>query len=1038
MKKYILFFMVLIVCRAQGQNYYWSDNTDGNYFTTTNWTPNVNPANLPTTPTNLFIGIATTNNCVLTGGKTNTSAPIYRPSRLNVMTGATMTINGVIYPYGVDSLNGTVTLNSPADFNIRGSTANIGYNGNATVTINSGSLSTLYGLNIGYGRSGSGATINIFAGALNINSTLNLANGTGLSAVLNIDGGAVNVVGALNIGAGGSIFIGGVGFLKMTGDKRSQIRGLLLDGRLTYTSGTNIDTTFDGTYTYTRILQNPNSMITEYPDSVVLHTTNIVCTIQKVSGNVLSYRYKGVETVAHLPNDTHNSMYHDFTTSYGYETIFGATYGVVQDDVNFAHIVIKRPYNPAIHVTPCDAELHYALAKNDVGVYVYSRLEHKPNYKHFDIGSWRQVWWIADNASGINLCERIYTDSLRSWEMNSNADSYVTTPIKEIIQQTSGVRAGKFDGKYEYSLKFWDNPIWGHASNINNIGCWMVNASCEYYNEGPMHHDLNAAAGIIHQCLNGVHYGDGGIFSDTLTSWTKVFGPYMMLITDKATGDANWAAAKARQKVEQALWPYSWVKDTLAYPMATQRGDISGRFMVNDAAKPLQTGANAWVGVTDLSDGATDFQMESKSYQYWIHADSEGYFDIKNVRPGTYSLFAFVNGVVDALRIDNIVVTAAATTSLGQITRNIDRSYGDVAWEIGKPDRSSSEFKLGAFDYCEGFVEQKMYDSFPNPIEYNAASNDWANKLCYSHVKFPTGNSFPGQGDIWKWRINFTLPATIKTTGNARLTIAYASADHAQQYIYVNNESSLFSYYYPNVVEGNSFVRQANHAKYGYNQILIPMNKLKVGANTITLAMPSNSLWVSHLMYDYISLEAVGAAVLPVSLVWFTARKVDEIKAQLDWKTASEENNSYFDIERSTDAITFNSIGKVLASANASNGSNYTFMDERPLDGTNFYRLKQMDKDGKFVYSAIQKVSFNHPLITVYPNPVNNILFIGSSAGNTLKQIAVTDELGKRIIDLYDINSRDYQLNMSGLAKGIYFITINDGTKEVVKKITKQ
>ena len=245
---------------------------------------------------------------------------------------------------------------------------------------------------------------------------------------------------------------------------------------------------------------------------------------------------------------------------------------------------------------------------------------------------------------------------------------------QEIIKLTTGARAGKLDGKYEYSLKFWDNPVWGHASNINKIGSWCVNTSCEYYNEGPNYHDLNAAAGIIHQCMNGVHYGSGGIFSDTLTSWSKVYGPYLLLITDKSTGDSNWIAAKQRQQLEKSLWPYSWVKDTVAYPLAAKRGTVAGKFVVSDALKPSLTSANAWVGVTDLSDGAAGFQFECKNYQYWIRADASGNFSIPNVRPGTYSLFAYVDGVVGEYRLDNVTVTSGNTTAVGTLTKTVDRT----------------------------------------------------------------------------------------------------------------------------------------------------------------------------------------------------------------------------------------------------------------------------------------------------------------------------------------------------------------------------
>ena len=1043
MKKVCLFFSLAFLCAGVSAQTVvtWVGGTSSAYFTAANWSPATSMSALAQSEI-VMIGNGTPNNCVHSGGSANNP---YRAGKVNVLTGANFTIGGILYPWGTDSINGNVTINSGGDFSIR-NIAHIGRNTTGTtITIKTGGKmgnANNAAFNVGTGPAGSNATINLPGGSLFPGGILNLATATGTTAAININGGGVVInnsvaatQGVLNIGAGGSIFIGGIGFLRIKGERVAQLNGLISDGRLTCTHGKTLSVTFDGTNTTAAIPQDPNSMITEYPDSVVMKSADLICVIEKSTGNVLSYRYKGAETVANKASDSKKYMYHDFTTSNGFETIWGATYEVVQDDIDFAHIVLKRPYTPSIgHVTPVDAELHYALKKNDKAIYVYSKLEHKPNYKKFDIGSWRQVWWIADNAAGINLCERIYTDSLRSWEMNSQADTYTATGIAEIIKQTSGVRAGKYDGKYQYSLKFWDNPLWGHASNKNNIGCWMVNTSCEYYNEGPMHHDLNAAAGIIHQCMNGVHYGDGGIIADTLTSWTKVFGPYLMLITDKTTGDANWAAAKERQVAEQALWPYSWVQDAAAYPLAAQRGNITGKFIISDVLKPAQTGANAWIGVTDLSDGAPTFQMESKNYQYWVRAGADGSFDLKNVRPGSYTFFAFVDGETGEHRIENVTVTAGGTTSLGDITRNINRDFGDLVWEIGKPNRTSEEFKLGDFDYCEGFVEQKFRDTFPNPIEYNTAGSDWS-KLSYAHTKYPTETFAPG--DAWKWRLNFTLPAGLPATGNARLTIAYASADHAQQWIYVNNETTVFNTYYPDFGDGNAFIRQANFAKYSYKQINLPMNRLKAGNNTITLVMPSNSLWVSHLMYDYLSLEVPGVTVLPVTLLSFNATATNAGKSLLTWSTATELNNHHFDIERSNDGLAFATIGQVTA-INTSNGSAYRYIDQSPLTGSNYYRLKQVDFDGKVAYSTVQKVDFAaKAAISVYPNPATNNLFVQSDGTSIIKTITITDALGKTVLRQTNINTKQYTLDVSQLAKGMYFVKVNDGNKDVIQTISK-
>jgi hypothetical protein len=150
------------------------------------------------------------------------------------------------------------------------------------------------------------------------------------------------------------------------------------------------------------------------------------------------------------------------------------------------------------------------------------------------------------------------------------------TGIAEIIKLNTGVRAGKYDGKYEYSTPLWEAPAYGHASDVNNIGTWMVFGSHEYFSEGPTYHDLNAAAGIIHVCMNGVHYNTGGINVPQGEHWRKMYGPYLIYFSDKATGDSNWIDARQRATAEKAQWPYSWLQHP-EYPQA----DNGERFPVS-------------------------------------------------------------------------------------------------------------------------------------------------------------------------------------------------------------------------------------------------------------------------------------------------------------------------------------------------------------------------------------------------------------------------------------------------------------------------
>jgi hypothetical protein len=113
--------------------------------------------------------------------------------------------------------------------------------------------------------------------------------------------------------------------------------------------------------------------------------------------------------------------------------------------------------------------------------------------------------------------------------------------------------------------------------------------------------------------------------------------------------------------------------------------------------------------------------------------------------------------------------------------------------------------------------------------------------------------------------------------------------------------------------------------------------------------------------------------VLPVELMYFKAEKSDT-KVKLKWATSSEKNNDYFTIQRSADGKEFKDIGRVKGVGNSSLQTTYSYVDEKPLTGCSYYRLKQTDFNGASELFNIVSVNFNHKenrdaTIKVYPNP---------------------------------------------------------------------
>ncbi len=186
-----------------------------------------------------------------------------------------------------------------------------------------------------------------------------------------------------------------------------------------------------------------------------------------------------------------------------------------------------------------------------------------------------------------------------------------------------------------------------------------------------------------------------------------------------------------------------------------------------------------------------------------------------------------------------------------------------------------------------------------------------------------------------------------------------------------------------------------------------------------------------NLDYWIVKLDAFS---LPLKLLSFDAFK-NKTNVQLSWKTTNEINTSYFMIQHSDNGNTFNDIGKVEAE-NTSGNNEYSFTDEKPVNGDNFYRLKMVDLDGQTTYSFIIKIAFgNTSELQVFPNPAKNIITVnGLQNKGTIKIISADGKLIKQV----SITGISLQIDISKLAKGMYILQYNNEVKTEQIKIIKQ
>ncbi len=162
---------------------------------------------------------------------------------------------------------------------------------------------------------------------------------------------------------------------------------------------------------------------------------------------------------------------------------------------------------------------------------------------------------------------------------------------------------------------------------------------------------------------------------------------------------------------------------------------------------------------------------------------------------------------------------------------------------------------------------------------------------------------------------------------------------------------------------------------------------------------------------------------LPIELIDFNAILKDGV-TEITWKTATETNNDYFTVERSSDAVNFHAISTLEGAHNSNSVKNYQVTDDNPLKGISYYRLKQIDFDGKYTYSNIAEINnSSRSCFEVYPNPVicGYCLHVKQNYGKV--SVNIYDEDGKLMRQTEKKDEFDIQID---LPEGLYFIKVSN------------
>jgi hypothetical protein len=208
-------------------------------------------------------------------------------------------------------------------------------------------------------------------------------------------------------------------------------------------------------------------------------------------------------------------------------------------------------------------------------------------------------------------------------------------------------------------------------------------------------------------------------------------------------------------------------------------------------------------------------------------------------------------------------------------------------------------------------------------------------------------------------------------------------------------------------------------------------NKWNNGTASAALGNNPYTLTESEITSFSPFIVASDANVLPVELLYFYAEKEGK-NVRLDWQTATELNNSHFDVEWSTSGIYFENIGEVAGAGKTNEIQFYDFLHVSPALDLNYYRLKQVDFDGQFEYSKIIQLTTNKTqqvIVKVFPNPVSDILNIETTRPTIIQIINATGQVLKE-----QQISPTSKISVEDLPAGIYFLKAGNQVQKIIKR----
>ncbi len=323
------------------------------------------------------------------------------------------------------------------------------------------------------------------------------------------------------------------------------------------------------------------------------------------------------------------------------------------------------------------------------------------------------------------------------------------------------------------------------------------------------------------------------------------------------------------------------------------------------------------------------------------------------------------------------------------------------------------------------------------PVYYAPTGFAFAESNVAFYISGGTSNGFNGMAASYNWLYIYngaTLKRCVKGTGAVNSTVAVTGTVQQWGGLAVDACDNLY-------VGENSAIEE-------YNSSLVLVNTYTVSSTIYGLILGNNYTNLYACGNGFVcscpltppgcTHPALCSIVLPVQLQYFNCQPQTN-GIELQWSTATETNNNYFSIERSINGINFTTIGTVKGAGNSSVAKYYSYTDEQPVSGENYYRLTQTDYDGnsQTFESIVCNSEYNG--MQIYPNPTKGIVTIALPSTlisvSTPIAVIVTNVLGEQVYSTSFSGQSQFNIDLSHFTSGVYFVNVTTPSSNYIGKI---